>query len=442
MKHKKLFITFTAVFSVILMIAVFLVIWFWGDSYKSGAKFDGFEDFRAEAEIPGLKDGACPQGLGTYRASYALKDENGNPVLDAAGKEKTDKQDYFFISAYFDDAPSRIYVVGKKTGYVGYVTLKNEDGSYHTGHVGGVATNGYTLWVVSGKNVYVAKEKNSTGLKNVATKIIEDAAKNGELQFTSSFNANLNAAFCYYYDYDGDPSNVSTSYDKLYVGEFYRKKNYKTDAKHHIKTPNGEMNRAFVYEYNISTASSNKYGLTTLSAENLPEENKVPRVQNIYSITDEIQGFARLRGAEADKGGLVLSQSYGLKNSHLLYYGWEDLKNADNRKSYKDLIVSDENGEPILNEDEQQITYGGFVYEGITTKSGAQYKDTSSSLYVYFVDGKSKRNDYSIPAMSEGLCVIDDRVCVLFESGAKKYRRFVRQILDEIYSFIPRSKSK
>ncbi len=44
--------------------------------------------------------------------------------------------------------------------------------------------------------------------------------------------------------------------------------------------------------------------------------------------------------------------------------------------------------------------------------------------------------------MSEGLCVIDDRVCVLFESGAKKYRRFVRQILDEIYSFIPRSKSK
>ena len=202
------------------------------------------------------------------------------------------------------------------------------------------------------------------------------------------------------------------------------------------------MNRAFVYEYNISTASSNKYGLTTLSAENLPEENKVPRVQNIYSITDEIQGFARLRGAEADKGGLVLSQSYGLKNSHLLYYGWEDLKNADNRKSYKDLIVSDENGEPILNEDEQQMTYGGFVYEGITTKSGAQYKDTSSSLYVYFVDGKSKRNDYSIPAMSEGLCVIDDRVCVLFESGAKKYRRFVRQILDEIYSFIPRSKSK
>ena len=91
MKHKKLFITFTAVFSVILMIAVFLVIWFWGDSYKSGAKFDGFEDFRAEAEIPGLKDGACPQGLGTYRASYALKDENGNPVLDAAGKEKIGK---------------------------------------------------------------------------------------------------------------------------------------------------------------------------------------------------------------------------------------------------------------------------------------------------------------------------------------------------------------
>lgn len=441
MKHKKLFITFTAIFSVIVIIAVFLMIWFWGDTYKSGKKYDGFEDFRAEVEIPGLKDGACPQGLGTYRATYTLKDGNGDPVLDDAGKEKTDEQDYFFISAYFDNAPSRIYVVGKKTGTVGYVTVKNVDGSDYTGHCGGVATNGYTFWVVSDTTVYVAKKSNSTSSNNVATDIIKAAEVNGELQFTASFNANLNAAFCYYYDYDGDPTSVSTSYDKFYVGEFYREKNFKTDDKHHILTPYGDMNRAFVYEFNVSTASNNKYGLTTLSAENLPDENKVPRIQNIYSVTNEIQGFARTRGAEAEEGGLVLSQSYGLKNSHLLYYSWTEIKKTSNRKPYKDLVISDEKGQPILNDDGNQVTYGGFTYEGITTKSGAQYRDTSSSLYVYYVDGASKLNDYSIPSMSEGLCVVDDRVYVLFESGAKKYRTFVRQILDEVYSFIPRSKS-
>ena len=44
--------------------------------------------------------------------------------------------------------------------------------------------------------------------------------------------------------------------------------------------------------------------------------------------------------------------------------------------------------------------------------------------------------------MSEGLCVLKDgngeqRVYVLFESGAKKYRTFVRQILTNVYSFVP-----
>ena len=42
--------------------------------------------------------------------------------------------------------------------------------------------------------------------------------------------------------------------------------------------------------------------------------------------------------------------------------------------------------------------------------------------------------------MSEGMCVINDRVYVLFESGANKYKTFVREVLNHVYSFIPRNK--
>ena len=51
-------------------------------------------------------------------------------------------------------------------------------------------------------------------------------------------------------------------------------------------------------------------------------------------------------------------------------------------------------------------------------------------------------NDYSIPSMSEGLCTLEGRVYVLFESGAKKYSPFVRQVLKNVYSFIPRKSEK
>ena len=313
MKHKKLFITATVIFTVIVFLSIFITIWFWGDKYKN------FNDFRMEFEIPGLDEGACPQGMGNFKGEYDVKDENGNPVLDENGKQKTAYQEYFFISAYMKEGASRIYVMGDDTGYVGFVSLKNTDGSDYTGHAGGVATNGYTLWVVSDDTVFVAKT-GSSAKDNIAYDLIKAAENNGEIKFTASFAANCNASFCYFYNDDGDASNSSYYNDRLYVGEFYRDGNYPTAQKHHVTTNNGDKNTAFVYEYRISTLSTNKYGLETLSSsDSVPEKSRVPKIQNIFSITDEIQGFART------KTGLTLSQSYGLKNSNILYYEWSEI---------------------------------------------------------------------------------------------------------------------
>ena len=382
MKHKKLFITATVIFTVIVFLSIFITIWFWGDKYKN------FNDFRMEFEIPGLDEGACPQGMGNFKGEYDVKDENGNPVLDENGKQKTAYQEYFFISAYMKEGASRIYVMGDDT-------------------------------------VFVAKT-GSSAKDNIAYDLIKAAENNGEIKFTASFAANCNASFCYFYNDDGDASNSSYYNDRLYVGEFYRDGNYPTAQKHHVTTNNGDKNTAFVYEYRISTLSTNKYGLETLSSsDSVPEKSRVPKIQNIFSITDEIQGFART------KTGLTLSQSYGLKNSNILYYEWSEILKTANSKYYKDFKYTDADG--------NEKSYGGFEYADAPLNSGANYRDTD--LRVYFVDNAVKRNSYSIPSMSEGLCVKGDRVYVLFESAAYKYRPFVRQVLKNVYSIVPKAKA-
>lgn len=395
MKHKKLIISLTAVCSFILVIAIFLMVWFFGDRYKD---FD--ENFTKEFAIAGLKDGAVPQGMGNCPAEY-VEESVGTPI------KKT--QQYFFVTAYMvDGSPSRIYVTGESTGYVGYVTMKNVDGSDYTGHCGGIATNGSFLWVTGESTVYVAKAS-SSDYSNIANELITKAQlasgdENKYVKFTSTFKANCGADFCYYYD---NPDYTSVTYDRLYVGEFYRKSKWETDASHRMTTPNGYNNTALVYEYNVS--SSEPYGLTVLSESNISD--KVPKIQKAISIPEKIQGFARVGNT------FVLSQSYGLANSHILAFDWKKTIDSANSKSFSDL------------------TGKNFPYEGITTTNGTPY--TVKDLKVYFADCNNEElllRDYEIPSMSEGLCTAGNKVYVLFESAGKKYKTYVREQVKNVYS--------
>lgn len=462
MKNKKLFITGIVIFSAIVVLATFLLLWYWGDTYP---QFDA--NFNAEFEIPGLEDGACPQGMTNWKTKEFT-------VETGEGENKTTQEyagdDYFFISAYLKNQPSRIYVVGKTEGYVGYVTVKNvhEDGkedTYYNGHCGGVATNGYFLWVCSNEGddgyVYCAKTTDKTYNYQIGREIIAKAKNGGEIRFTSKFNANCKASFLYYYS-DGrytEDYNVLQG-DKLYVGEFHRNGNkYTTDDSHKGTTPAGDYNTAFVLEYsvNTSTTMTNETNITGLNCVDdyttdkkihSSYYNRVPQVQNIYSIPSEIQGFARIHKSKEitnsdgsksteleDK--LVLSQSYGLKNSKLYFYDWKEITStkSGNYKTYRNF-----------NADEKY-----FEYKGVTTKSGAAATEKNlnlTDLRVYYVekgrmeDGKTNckklLNEYSVPSMSEGLCVLKDRVYVLFESGANQYKLFVRKVLKNVYSFVPR----
>ena len=114
MKHRKLFISLSAVFSAVLFLAIFLSVWYLGDVYPD------FKRAEAEFEIPGLDDGATPQGMSSCYANYTVEtvkqeiseDDDGNQTVKDVVTKETKMQPYFFISAYMaDGSPSRIYVV-------------------------------------------------------------------------------------------------------------------------------------------------------------------------------------------------------------------------------------------------------------------------------------------------------------------------------------------
>ena len=219
------------------------------------------------------------------------------------------------------------------------------------------------------------------------------------------------------------------------MGEFYRAGNYETDKTHRLKTPNGYQNTAFMYEYSVNTSS--KFGLTTLGTnDNVSGDNVVPKINYIFSLPERVQGVAWSDRTtySANNGTLVLSQSYGLSNSHLLCFDYASLTATAKRKKYTE--VSENNY--------------SFAYEGVKTNDGTQF--TNASLYVYFVDkndGEAFLNDYSIPSMSEGMCSVtgfqsgsgvSKKIYVLFESAGKKYSAFTRTRLKNVYSFTPRAK--
>ena len=174
MKRKKLFISLTAVCAVLVFLGIFVLMWYVGDSYKD------FKKFSKEFAIEGLDDGAVPQGMTAYPSNYVYD-------VDETGKEKVKPQQYFLVSSYMSDgSASRIYVTvqltddkNKVTGYryIGFVTLENEDGTPHLGHVGGIATNGAFLWVGHDDNVLVATAS-SKDYENILREIILKAQIN------------------------------------------------------------------------------------------------------------------------------------------------------------------------------------------------------------------------------------------------------------------------
>lgn len=222
------------------------------------AKFPIYSEYYSMEETlctnPGLNDGFVCQGI-------CVSEEN----------------EVILVSGYMaDKSNSRIYVTDFESNSY-YVELTRE-GKKYTGHAGGIALTGDTVYISNGSKLYVFD------LSDVLS------AKEGEVvDIGAGFEVNSAASFVY-----ADENYV-------YVGEF---NNPDEEQKEHIyNTPNG-TNHSIIERY---------------THDNLETPDK------IYSIGDYAQGVCF-----TPDGKIVLSTSYGLTSTIYYVYNESDATDSGN----------------------------------------------------------------------------------------------------------------
>ena len=212
---------------------------------------------------------------------------------------------------------------------------------------------------VTEKNIYVSND-NHLYRMSLATFLGADNACS--YNFEEVISVPCTAAFCQYNN------------GILWVGEFERttlnpaEEQYKTDPSHHIKAEGGK-NTGWVLGYQLTGATENEFAPGSIT-----KNGAIPNY--VLSTTERIQGFTISRDM------IYLSQSYGRKNNSTIY-----------------------RHRNVLNES----------------------PDTTANIYgknvpVWLLDKSTETASLTCPPMTEGLCTINDKVYISFESAAAKYR--------------------
>jgi hypothetical protein len=217
--------------------------------------------------IPGLQQGAVPQGLAFYA-----------------------DQNWLLVSLYREDPEeTHVGVLDVRTGeLVRCLALTNKDGSRLTGHVGGLAVGRGYLWIGNGAVYRVS-----------LASLVESVAA-GEVVAERVFTAECTASFIGVHD------------DLLWVGEFVHESlldgTYRANPAHVIRESDGTMTRGWACGYRLDAEGQ-------VTATKAHARRLIPDV--VMGIPEKVQGMA------VHDGRLYLSCSYGRANpSTLLAYAY------------------------------------------------------------------------------------------------------------------------
>ena len=220
--------------------------------------------------VPGLKEGLIPQGMDVW-----------------------EEKELLFISGYFkpnintSGSPSSMLVaVDLKTGKLaGKYCIKKEDGTYYTGHNGGIA--------ITEKNIFIA----SGGLGRIPLSQIETLGEEGTLQIVESIKIPVGTSWLNYSD------------GVLWVGDFYAAGTYPTPQWRHMTNDDGTTYGGGGVGYKVKDTESE------FSSENWdPKTMSVARPDYYLAIPDSVQGFTFI----GDQ--IVLSSVQGDEGSNILVY--------------------------------------------------------------------------------------------------------------------------
>ena len=269
------------------------------------AKFGIYNEYYSIKEDviknPGLSDGFVCQGL----------------CVTDSGKE------VFFVSGYMKDkSASRIYATEENGTW--YVSL-HSDGKPFTGHAGGIAILGDSLYIASSSRVYRIPTSSILGAKEGDIIDIGEGAK-----------VNNNASFIYS---DGM---------YLYVGEFHDGGAYAIEG------------------HENETAEGTHYAICSVYE---PENFTTPVC--VYSIRNKVQGICF-----TSDGKVVMSTSYGLTDSY--YYVYDRNEATDSGKEYDSA--------PLLYLDKLERTVKGpAMAEGLDEYKGKviTLTESASNKYIF-----------------------------------------------------------
>ena len=159
------------------------------------------------ATIPGLKEGAIPQGM-CYSKKYNM----------------------IIISAYHQgNASSVLFFLDFNTGkLVKTIRLINKDGTPFLGHAGGIATDEENFWISDNYKVY------SYDLEELVYSANMESAS-----FKESFETTTKADFLAYHN------------GILWIGEYHYSFIYQTKEEHHVTSSEGKKYNALLMGYEI-----------------------------------------------------------------------------------------------------------------------------------------------------------------------------------------------
>ncbi len=228
---------------------------------------------------------------------------------------------------------SMVYYIDEK-GKATRTALKNADGSNYTGHTGGIAHYKEYFYITGDDGCDVFALSDLTEHKSVSVKL-------GEVKTL------LDPAYCNVYG------------GKFYTGSFYRAGNYETPDWQRIKTPHGDNNKAVITVFDIDDNAADSFYIS-------------PKPSAVYSTAGLVQGMT------FTEDEIVLSTSYGLAASHLLFYG------------------------------KSSISAGQLTLNG-------------ENVPLYYLDGACLKRTVTAPPMSEEIVYLNDRIYIMTESASNKY---------------------